>query len=147
MTNGFRNYIRNLVNSQMKVRQNNPLYIIFQLKKFNFCTKVAHRISPFQTFDCLPNVFQIPHVIFETRSQFFQVLHHFVISLVKHKCKAELKGAHLRELKRELKRGLYPGHGGGRWGCFSLDTLTIALVCIFFLEFEPWLRKSEGFNN
>ena len=39
-----------------------------------FLTKVAHQISPFWTFHCLSEVVQIPHVIFETRSQFLYKL-------------------------------------------------------------------------
>ena len=35
-----------------------------------FWTKITHRISTFWTFHCLSEVVQIPHVIFETRSQF-----------------------------------------------------------------------------
>ena len=36
-----------------------------------FLEKVAHQISTFWTFHCLSEIFQIPHVIFETRSQSF----------------------------------------------------------------------------
>ena len=35
-----------------------------------FWTKVAHRNSTFWTFHCLSEVVQVPHVIFETSSQF-----------------------------------------------------------------------------
>ena len=35
----------------------------------NDMKKVAHQISTFWTFHCLPEVVRIPHVIFETRSQ------------------------------------------------------------------------------
>ena len=34
-----------------------------------FCTEAAYRISTFSTFLCLSEVVQIPHVIFEIRSQ------------------------------------------------------------------------------
>ena len=34
-----------------------------------FLDTKAHQISTFWTFHCLPEVVQIPHVIFETRSQ------------------------------------------------------------------------------
>ena len=37
---------------------------------FFWGAKLAHRISAFWTFHCLSEVVQIPHVIFETRSQF-----------------------------------------------------------------------------
>ena len=32
--------------------------------------KVVHQVSTFFNFRCLPEVFQIPHVVFETRSRF-----------------------------------------------------------------------------
>ena len=35
-----------------------------------FLDKSSHRISTFWTFHCLSEVIQIPHMIFETRSQF-----------------------------------------------------------------------------
>ena len=38
-----------------------------------FLDKVAHRISAFWSFHCLSEVFQIPHVISETRSQIFGI--------------------------------------------------------------------------
>ena len=41
---------------------------MFQLKECIFWINVAHRISTFWTFHCLPEFFQIFHVIFETRS-------------------------------------------------------------------------------
>ena len=40
-------------------------------------------------------------------SVFVQILLHFVITLLKYKCKAKLKGTHLRESKGESKRGIY----------------------------------------
>ena len=48
---------------------------------FFFWIKVTREISTFWTFQSLPEVAQIPHVNFETRSQFlYKHLHHFVIS-------------------------------------------------------------------
>ena len=62
MTYAFKIDIRNMVNF--------PLYIMFYLKECIFWAKVTHRISTFSTFYCLPEVVEIPRVIFETRSQF-----------------------------------------------------------------------------
>ena len=46
-----------------------------------FWIKVTREISTFLTFQSLPEVVQVPHVNFETRSQFlYKPLHHFVIS-------------------------------------------------------------------
>ena len=46
-----------------------------------FRIKVTREISTILTFQSLPEVAQIPHVNFETRSQFlYKHLHHFVIS-------------------------------------------------------------------
>ena len=39
-----------------------------------FWTEVAHPISTFWTFYSFPEAVQIPHVIFETRSQFLYKL-------------------------------------------------------------------------
>ena len=39
-----------------------------------FWIKVAHQISTFWTLQCLPEVVEIPHVIFEIRSQFLYKL-------------------------------------------------------------------------
>ena len=47
---------------------------MYLLEKCIFWTKVAHQISTFWTFHCLSEVVQIPHVIFETRSQFLHKL-------------------------------------------------------------------------
>ena len=47
-----------------------PIYNV-SAKGIYFLEKVANQISTFGTFHCLSEVFQIPHVIFETRSQFF----------------------------------------------------------------------------
>ena len=43
---------------------------MYFLGKCIFCIKVTRQISTFWTFHCLSEVVQIPHVIFETRSQF-----------------------------------------------------------------------------
>ena len=43
------------------------LYVL--VEGMYFLTKVTHRISTFLAFHCLPEVVQILHVIFETRSQ------------------------------------------------------------------------------
>ena len=40
----------------------------------NFLGKKVHQISTFWTFHCLSEVAQIPHVIFETRSQLWYKL-------------------------------------------------------------------------
>ena len=46
-----------------------------------FRIKVTREISTILTFQSLPEVVQVPHVNFETRSQFlYKHLHHFVIS-------------------------------------------------------------------
>ena len=48
---------------------------MYLLDKCIFWTKVvAHQISTFCTFHCLSEVVQIPHVVFETRSQFLYKL-------------------------------------------------------------------------
>ena len=73
MTYGLKNDIRNLVKfhtSGWRYCYINPLYIMFSLRECDFWTKTAHEISTFWTFHCLPEVSQIPHVIFETRSKF-----------------------------------------------------------------------------
>ena len=43
-----------------------------------FWTKVAHRISTFCTCHCLSEVGQLPHLTFETRSQFLYKLRTFL---------------------------------------------------------------------
>ena len=48
--------------------------VIYFLEKCIFWTEVAHQISTFWTFHFLSEVGQIPHVIFETRSQFLHKL-------------------------------------------------------------------------
>ena len=116
---------------------------MFQLKECIFWTKVAYGISTFWTFYCLSEVAQIPHVIFENRVSFCVNLAPFCISQLKHKCKAKLKGAHLRVLKREQKgRGFTPIPGV----LFPVHIRNDLSVCLF-LEFESQLGKSEEFNN
>ena len=74
------------------------------------------------------------------------MLHHFVITQLEHKCKAKLKGAHLRESKRISK---------GSWGTLPSVGRRVLLTRHFdnslsvylFLEFEPQLGKSEKVNN
>ena len=56
-------------------------------------------------------------------------------------CEAKLKGAHLNE----SKGGLYPRYGGFP----SLDTLTIAIVCIFSsnLSIASQIRGNQKLYN
>ena len=70
---------------------------------------------------------------------------HFVITYLEHKCKAKLKGAHLRESKRISKGwGTLPPIGRRVFLTRHFDN---SLSVYLFLESEPWLDKSEKFNN
>ena len=74
---------------------NSLQHIKFQLKKYQYVLAEAMYFldksnqSTFWAFHCLSEVFQIHHVIFETRSQFLQKLCTilYIISQLKHTCK------------------------------------------------------------
>ena len=59
-------------------------------------------------------------MIFESGVTFVKILLHFVITYLEHKCKAKLKGTHLRESKRVSK-----------------DLGDFRLSAYLFVEFEP----------
>ena len=82
MAYGFKNDISNLVIShKLKVMLDKCSVFnvlaeeIYFLKKCIFWIEVTRQISTFQTFHCLSEVGQIPHVIFKTRIQFLHKLY------------------------------------------------------------------------
>ena len=121
---------------------------MFQLKECIFWINVPHCVSTFWNFRCLSEVIQILHLIFETRSQFKPgvSLHHFVKTQLEHKCKAKLKGDHLRKSKREPK-GQGWDSNPNKEGVLFPRHFDNSLSVYLFLEFQPQLGKSEKFNN
>ena len=79
---------------------------MFQLKECIFWTKVAHQISTFWTFHCLPEVSQIPHVIFETRSQFLQNFCIILYIISQLKTSVKFKWNFLETLIQSVQRSL-----------------------------------------
>ena len=76
-------------------------------------------------------VIQISHMIFE-------ILHHFVITYLEHKCIAKLKGANLRESKRASKgQGDFSSDRGGG-GVLLPKHFDNSLNVYLFLEIEPF---------
>ena len=74
MSYGFKTDISNLGIFTQVVESNVRSILGNVLAEEMFWTKVVHQISTFWTFHCLSEVVQIPHVIFETGSQFLSKL-------------------------------------------------------------------------